>query len=132
MNISLESQSDKNEIVFYDDTHVVIKSPSLPELINLTDNFILTPHTLSTKRIISVNNPPDVDYLKSLHIDVVISTQALNLENSVRIQQKLADYAIGIEFMSFGAACRTYNLLAAENRNILLIAEFDSGIIPKE
>jgi uncharacterized protein len=32
--------------------------------------------------------------------------------------------AIGVECMPLGAACRTYNLLVAEDRNVVLVVIF--------
>ncbi len=50
---------------------------------------------------------------------VIIGTGAVHQLPNLAIIHYFANHRIGIEIMSTSAACRTYNVLALEDRNIL-------------
>ena len=50
---------------------------------------------------------------------VILGTGRRQHFPSPAIYRKLADQGIGLEAMDTGAACRTYNILLAENRQVL-------------
>lgn len=126
MKLSLESHSDINEITSYDDNHVVIRSCNSLDLLRLEENFILTPTLVVPNKTISdVVEPNELDYLKALEPEVLILSKVAEQQLSPHVLVTLSQQAIGVESMLIGAACRTYNLLAAEGRHVVLVVKFD-------
>ena len=111
MKFSLESLSDVNRIHAYDNNSIVIKTKKNSDF--LTINHI-TDLTVS-----------DVDYFKSLDTEVLILVQKSSVQLPPEILVKFAQQAIGVESMLLGAACRTYNLLVAEGRQVVLAVNFN-------
>ncbi|NOQ94923.1 MAG: hypothetical protein GQ547_09860 [Methylophaga sp.] len=124
--MSLESNSDINEIISYDDNHVVIRPRNNSDLLRLEESFILTPTLIvPKKRISDVVEPDELDYLKTLEPEVLILTKTAGQQLSPHALVKFSQQSMGVESMLIGAACRTYNLLAAEGRHVVLIVRFD-------
>jgi len=123
MNISLESYPDINEIISYDDTSIVIRNIQ-NDVIRLDKNLILTPKHIITDRCISIDDQDDVDYLISLEPEVLILAQNSRRQIPPKILIQFTSQAIGLETMSFGSTCRTYNLLAAEGRQVMIVVGF--------
>jgi len=71
-----------------------------------------------------MNEQDDVDYLISLEPEVLIVVQSSRQKISPEIQIQFTSQGIGIEIMSLGPACRTYNLLALEGRQVVIIVSF--------
>jgi len=125
MKFSLESNSDVNEIISYDDNHVVIRLRDNPDLLRLEDNLILTPNQIVQNKTISNNIEHDeLQYLIALEPEVLILTKLSAKHIPPPILVKLSQHSIGVESMLLGAACRTYNLLAAEGRRVVLVLNF--------
>jgi len=126
MKLSLESHSDINEIISYDDEHVVIRPRNNSELLRLEDNLILTPNKIIQNKTISENVEYDeLNFLKNLEPEVLVLTK-ISLEHlPPQILVKFAKQSIGVESMPLGAACRTYNLLAAEGRHVVFAVNFN-------
>lgn len=114
MNINLEA-TDRHSIQAYGDNKIQI-------------NSIIYEHSLivSREEIISdfiINNIQDMDenYLQRLlihHPEVIIIGHEQNgTFPPLPLISQLSQQRIGIECMSIGAACRTYNVLLSENRN---------------
>lgn len=70
----------------------------------------------------------DIDQLATPHIKqildfdpelVIIGTGARLAFPTVDVYAELVRRRIGVEFMDTGAACRTYNILSAEGRNVV-------------
>ncbi|PSB92059.1 Mth938-like domain-containing protein [Candidatus Pandoraea novymonadis] len=71
--------------------------------------------------------PEHFESLISLSPEVVIfgSGKRLRLQNP-RLTASLAELQIGVEAMNFQAACRTYNILMAEGRKVVLALLIES------
>ena len=125
MKFSLESRSDINIITSYDDDHIVIRIRNSPELENKAlhsnSTFILTPHHLVQDEIsITELTIDNIEYFKSLEIEVLIVAQNSGML-SITERRLFSENLLSVESMSLGAACRTYNLLANEDRQVALI-----------
>lgn len=135
MKFSLESRSDINIITSYDDDHIVIRMRNSPELsqksLHPESAFILTPYHLDQDEIsISEFTTDNIKHFKMLDIEVLIVAQNsgfLTLEERILF----AEYLLPVESMSLGAACRTYNLLANEGRQVALIIRAGLNDTPK-
>lgn len=127
MKFSLESNSDVNEIISYDDNHVVIRLCNNPDLLRLEQNLILTPNQIvQNKTISNIVEHDELQYLIALEPEVLILTKVVGERLlSPQLVVKLADHGIGVESMLLGAACRTYNLLAAEGRRVVIAIKFN-------
>jgi len=115
-----------NEIISYDDNHVVIRPRNNPELLRCEENLILTPSKIVQNKTISdIVNHDELSYIKTLEPEVVILTKVSDKHLPPQLLVKFAEQSIGVESMLLGAACRTYNLLAAEGRRVVFAVNFD-------
>ena len=109
-------------------TSVVIQSANKSELTSMTTPFILSTDQLVTVcpiNLILDFNYDDVSYFKELDIEVLIIGQPSVTRLSGPILVKFSEQAIGVEQMTIGSACRTYNLLISEGRRVALVINFD-------
>ena len=128
MKFSLEVPNGVNQIHAYDDNSIVIKTKNDSDLLTIDTNLIVTPDQIVTDRPINQFTEisvSDINYLASLEPEVLILTQKSGTQFLTEIVVKFSKYAIGVEFMPLGAACRTYNLLVSEGRKVVLVVDFD-------
>ena len=123
MKLHSDSSDSSLRITAYDATSVAIGERLI------TQTFVISPEAL----FIDV---PDID-IETLDWDVVSVLHELELEVllvGTGSRQRFADgnfYAqlsrrrIGLEVMSSPAACRTFNILAAESRRVAALITFD-------
>jgi uncharacterized protein len=121
MKFSLETISDKNFIASYDSDHVVVKNELESVSQHIGSNVII-----SSEKIIQFSQQLELEIIFQLAPELVIVTAdyALASSNISQIKESFLQRSIGFEMMRLGAACRTYNLLIAEDRNVVLIVEF--------
>jgi len=128
MKFSQEDPTDAHRIQSYDARSVVIQSGNQPELTTISTSFILSAeHLVRPWPINAIGDfkTDDIDYFKSLEIEVLILGQSLVTWLSPEILVKFSEQAIGVEQMPIGPACRTFNLLIAEGRQVALAVHFD-------
>ncbi|MDB2705628.1 MTH938/NDUFAF3 family protein [Pseudomonadota bacterium] len=119
MDINLETHSGMNEIVSYGDNEVVIRTSNNIELA-YNQPLILSPTDLITNEMTSIDNDEDITFLRGLKPEVLIFTNIAASHFPPEIRTKFETDGIGVELMSLGAACRTYNLLVSEGRKVVL------------
>ena len=128
MKFSLEILSDVNQIHSYDNDHVVIRQKQTHELVRLESSLIVTPsQVIMDWQISDINglSVDDIQYLTSLNPEIIILSDRLDFHQlPPKIAAEFSRLAIGVEYMSLGAACRTYNLLLAEGRQVVLAINF--------
>lgn len=116
MHISLEA-AEKHAIQAYSDTSIQINSNIYSRSLIVSKQEIITDLT--------IYNIFDIDeqYLKLLTQFtpeiIIIGHQLLGKFPPPSIISSLSKNRIGIECMSIGAACRTYNILLSEHRNVI-------------
>ncbi len=124
MKFSLEATS-ANQIQFYDDTQVIISPEKQTYPLQLGSCLIVTPDQIITdSKIGNIMNLSDqnIAYLQNLEPEILIFTAGLVANHPlVKTQTEFAKKSIGVEYMTMGAACRTYNLLVLEGRQVALI-----------
>lgn len=128
MKFSLEAPSDANQIHAYDDDFIVIRTKNNTGLLRVDNSLILTSNQVITD--LPINDltqlsSRDITYLKSLAPEVLILVQGSDVHLSAQTRVQFSELAIGVECMSLGAACRTYNLLVAEGRQVVLLINFE-------
>lgn len=116
MQINLES-SDKHTIQSYSDSQMMINGVEYTDSLIISRGEIITPWPLHSVLELSE------DLIKPLleqHPEVIlIGHRQLDVQIPIMIVQFLAQHRIGIECMSMGAACRTFNVLLGEQRNVV-------------
>tara|TARA_R110002111_G_scaffold219751_1_gene281915 strand:- start:1539 stop:1925 length:387 start_codon:yes stop_codon:yes gene_type:complete len=128
MKFSQEDPTDALRIQSYDTESIVIQSGYQSDSTTMTEDFIL-----NAKQIVSpwpINavadfTTVDIDYFKSLDIEVLLLAQTVVTRLSPTILVQFSQQAIGVEQMPIGSACRTYNLLIAEGRQVALAVSFN-------
>ncbi len=83
---------------------------------------------LSTEKIISPWNVSSIDEIEANHLEeifdlnpevVLLGTGDKQIFPTVDVFGLFAQRGIGIEVMNTGALCRTFNILVAEDRNVV-------------
>ncbi|RUR12798.1 Mth938-like domain-containing protein [Legionella sp. km772] len=117
MHISLETP-EQHAIQAYSDNQIQINSTVYEHNLIVSKQEIIVETTLR-----SINGIDDA-YLKLLlkHKPeiIIIGHKDNTLLPPVKLTAELSQQGIGIEFMSIGAACRTYNVLLSELRAVVL------------
>jgi len=129
MKFSLEAATTANQIHAYDDDHIVIRQKDTSELIQLDASLIVTPHQIISDwsiNTLSAITEQDIHYLKQFEAEIIILvTHSSKPQLSFALSTQFARQNIAVEFMSLGAACRSYNLLILDDRKVLLAIPFD-------
>ncbi len=117
MHIQLEANA-KNTISSYDLSKVVVNGELYQDSFILSNQSLITPWPVDSLAdltestltpIIQLN--PDVILIGHTNIGALLP---------ITIQSWLSTQRIGIECMPIGAACRTFNVLLSENRNVVV------------
>src|SRR3989338_1744387 len=113
MHIQLESAL-KHSIQAYDDQQVVIDGQSYQHSLLVSGQQLIADlavkhiHDLSLEHLTTrISSPPEV---------IIIGHNETGKLPSIDLISRLSKQGIGVEFMSLGAACRTFNVLLAEGR----------------
>lgn len=128
MKFSQEDPTDAHRVQSYDTSSIVIQSAYQPEPITVSTDFILHAKQLVSPWPINAMadfTAEDVDYFKALDIEVLLLAQDIVTRLSPAVLVQFSQQAIGVEQMPIGSACRTYNLLIAEGRQVALAVCFD-------
>lgn len=116
MQISQEFGDASYVIKGYDEGKVVVNNTEFKH------SLIIMPESLYTDW-----EPQSLDELNKAHLEfiselrpeiVIIGTGARQRFPNVQMQAFFMRQGIGIEFMNTAAACRTYNILMSEARNV--------------
>ncbi len=98
-----------------------------PGAITVNDKTLSTSIIITPTRLIEGWEPETVEALTADTLNAIIElrpdilligTGATMVLLSAEIYGPLINLGIGVEFMDTSAACRTYNALSAENRNV--------------
>ena len=129
MKFSLETASDKNYIQSYGHDHIVIKSSQYSESHQFNSDLILSADKILTDHSFSADGKladSDILLFNKLDTEVIIfvtnETFVSFLSPETRVA--LTKNNIGVECMPLGPACRTYNLLMTEGREVALVVRF--------
>jgi len=131
MKFSQDIYADANRIHAYDEESVTIQARDNSELVVVSKSFIVDSQQIiqdwPINSIVEFTND-DVNYFSSLGIEVLLLSQSntFSLANQLKpdILITFSQSAIGVEQMALGSACRTYNLLISEGRQVALAVNF--------
>jgi len=129
MKFSLEAISDANVIHSYGDNFIVIRSKEYVDLQRLDSSLIIMPNQVifdwHIKDIMQLD-VSDVTELKNLDPEVLILAHGSSVYSlPPKLMVEFYAQSVGVECMPLGAACRTYNLLVAEDRKVVLAVIFE-------
>ncbi len=117
MKFAQDSQEDGYVITAYDDNSVSINAKKFSQSL-----------VVASTRLHENWDIADIELLTSSHIELVLSFQPeliiIGTGNSlvfpaVEIYSGIIEHGIGVDFMDTGAACRTYNILMSEGRDVV-------------
>ena len=125
MKLSQEAVFEYNQIHSYDNNAVVIRKKHQTGLETYQAGFLLSPDALFTDWSVSAIeqlSQHDFQRLQQLSPEIIIFVYNKGLTAQLQqLVQPLTQAGIGVEFMALGPACRTFNLLVNEDRQVLLI-----------
>ncbi len=102
--------------------HLVIESYSDDGIVingeTYTQSFCLYPDKLQRLDVGSLQDL-EADILPKIEADVILFAVTDNLSSDDVMRLKMSDY--NIDVMDIGSACRTYNVLLAEGRRVVLV-----------
>lgn len=117
MKFAQDSQDDGYVITAYDDSSVSINGKPFSQ------SLVVTSTRLNENWDIT-----DIILLTSSHIEqvlcfqpelIIIGTGNKLVFPSIEIYSGIIEHGIGVDFMDTGAACRTYNILMSEGRDVV-------------
>jgi len=117
MKFAQDSQEDGYVITAYDDNSVSINGKTFSQSL-----------VVASTRLHEHWGIADIELLTSSHIELVLSLQPeliiIGTGNNlvfpaVEIYSGIIEHGIGVDFMDTGAACRTYNILMSEGRDVV-------------
>lgn len=117
MHIQLETNT-QNTITSYNDSQLIVNHIVYQKSLIISKHQIISPWNV---RNLSELNESTMDSIVQLNPEVILighSEQAAF--PPVMLQSWLSQRRIGLECMPMGAACRTFNLLLTENRNVIV------------
>ncbi|MFI4919616.1 MAG: Mth938-like domain-containing protein [Legionellales bacterium] len=116
MHINLEA-TDQHEIQAYSANEIQINS------IIYAGSLIVSREEITKDLLIKNIRDIDEDYLnlllKSKPELIIIGHEQTGVFPPIEMISALSQQRIGIECMSIGAACRTFNVLLSEHRNVV-------------
>ena len=96
----------------------------------LNDTFVLTPSEIHTDLgigTIQTLNTKALTMLEAISLEILlIGTGELQQAPPVTLIAELSSQRIGVEYMATPAACRTFNILAAEQRRVAALLFIDN------
>lgn len=123
MKLNLELNPELNLVSGYGHDHLMINKTRHDGNLVLTTREIIPGWAPGAFDGLAVE---DIEALCRLSVEVVlIGTGQRQRFPAPRLLRPLIEARIGFEIMSLPAACRTYNILAAEGRAVALAALFD-------
>lgn len=116
MQINLES-SEKHTITSYDDTQIIVNKTIYNNSLMISRQSIISPWPVHS--VLDLND----DFFKAI-LDlqpevIIIGHHQPSVQIPIILVQSLAKQRIGIECMSIGSACRTFNVLLGEQRAVV-------------
>lgn len=116
MPIQLEA-SETNSIRSYTDTNITVGQMVYQHSVIISKDSIISPWT-----ILSINDINETTLAPALRLQpdiIIIGQSELSQQLPIAIMAYLSQQRVGIECMSIGSACRTFNLLLSEQRRVV-------------
>ena len=117
MHIQRED-ADPHTIRSYSGTHITVASVTYEQSVIINRDTIITPWAISSVKELDAERLLPLLTLTPEIILIGHHEQATPLP--IKVMVTLSKQRIGIECMSIGAACRTFNVLLAEGRRVAI------------
>lgn len=117
MQINLEA-ADYNSIQAYSDQEIIINSQSYHQSLVASRHEIISDWPISS--IKQLNEKTLEPLLRHEPRVIILGHKEQTQLTTLPFMQALTKRGIGLELMSLGAACRTYNLLLNEHREVVI------------
>jgi len=131
MKFSQDFFAEGNRIHAYDEESVTIQTKDNSELVVVSKSFIVNSQQIIQDwpiNSIADFTSDDINYFNNLGIEVLLLSQnnTFSLASQLKPEVLIAfsQSAIGVEQMTLGSACRTFNLLISEGRQVALAVNF--------
>lgn len=116
MHIQLET-SDKNTIRSYTDEQITIGETTYQQSVIVSRDKIITSWPVHSLQDLNAKN---LDFMLTVEPEIIIiGHKQPGINIPITVMQHLSKLRIGIECMSIGAACRTFNVLLSEHRRVV-------------
>ena len=116
MSSEMDSSSTINLISEFSPSRVIVGSRSFDNSFIITPDKVISPWSRNKGRRLSSS---DLLSLLALEVDVLlVGTGPVQEIPDASVYKIFVDKGISIEFMDSAAACRTYNILAGEQRRV--------------
>ena len=116
MHIQLETP-DNNTIRSYTDEEITVGATVYKMSIIVSRQRIISPWVIHS--IVELNETRLEPILSLKPEIIIIGHQQLGMQIPVELMHNLSKQRVGIESMSIGAACRTFNVLLSEQRHVV-------------
>lgn len=116
MHIHIEARNE-HSIRSYNDAHIIVGETTYEQSIIVSKELIL-PWSITSFRELSL--PHLTPLIESKPEIILIGHRERSAPLPVQIMAQLSKDRIGMECMDIGAACRTFNVLLAEGRNVFI------------
>ncbi len=117
MHISLEN-SENNSIQAYSDEEIKVNSNLYRQSLIISSHEIISDWQIKTIKELNEDNlSPLLRYEPKI---IIIGHKQQGQFAPMSIMAELANRRVGLETMSIGAACRTFNVLLGEHREVVL------------
>lgn len=117
MKFAQDSQDEGYVITSYDENSVSINGKPFENSLIISSRKLEEDWDLNSIELLSDSH---IDAILSFKPElIIIGTGDRLLFPAVETYSAAIRHGIGIDFMDTGAACRTYNILMSENRNVV-------------
>ena len=123
MKLHLAAPTQENTFSAYGDRHVTVNGQRYPHSVVVTGQQLIVDWKGVT---FDQLNPERLEVLLVLNAEIILlgTGRKLRFPNPALLRP-LIQARVGIEVMDNGAACRTYNILLAEGRNVAAVILID-------
>ena len=116
MHIHLEAP-DEHSIRSYNDAHIIVGETTYEHSVIISKERVLSWSIATFSELSLTNLAPLLGDKPEI---ILIGHRERSAPLPIEIMAQLSKDRIGMECMSIGAACRTFNVLLAEGRNVVI------------
>ncbi len=121
MKLHLTQSNGNNLITAYGDDYIDVNHKRYHSSFILMAEQLISDWNISSQRIASINHLTEHDFEQVMALKpelVLLGTGKTHQFLQPKIYAPLTNQGVALEFMTTAAACRTYNILMSEGRNV--------------
>jgi len=117
MKFAQDSQEDGYVITAYDENSVSINGKTFSQSLVIANTRLKENWDVSGIELLTPNH---IETVLSFQPElIIIGTGSRLVFPAIEIYSGIIEHGIGVDFMDTGAACRTYNILMSEGRDVV-------------